>query len=112
MLGVPVLDVVIPVYNEEAALSASVHRLHRYLQDNFPYSVRITIADNASVDDTPRIAAKLAADLDEVRAVRLEQKAAAGHCTRCGRTPTRWYWPTWTSTCRPILQRWPRSSRR
>lgn len=73
-LGVPVLDVVIPVYNEQAALSDSVHRLHRYLRDNFPYPVRITIADNASIDDTPRIAAQLAAELDDVRAVRLEQK--------------------------------------
>jgi putative flippase GtrA len=73
-LGVPVLDMVIPVYNEQAALSDSVHRLHRYLRDNFPYPVRITIADNASVDDTPRIAAELAAELSDVRAVRLEQK--------------------------------------
>ncbi|MBJ7337992.1 bifunctional glycosyltransferase family 2/GtrA family protein [Mycolicibacterium sp.] len=73
-LGVPVLDVVIPVYNEQAALADSVHRLHRYLRDSFPYPVRITIADNASVDDTPRIAAELAEELDDVRAVRLEQK--------------------------------------
>jgi putative flippase GtrA len=73
-LGVPVLDVVIPVYNEEAALADSVHRLHRYLCDNFPYPVRITIADNASVDGTPRIAAELAAELENVRMVRLEQK--------------------------------------
>jgi putative flippase GtrA len=73
-LGVPVLDVVIPVYNEQAALADSVHRLHRYLRDSFPYPVRITIADNASVDDTPRIADELAAELDDVRVVRLEQK--------------------------------------
>ena len=73
-LGVPVLDVVVPVYNEEAALADSVHRLHRHLQDTFPYPVRITIADNASVDDTPRIAAELAAELADVRVVRLEQK--------------------------------------
>lgn len=73
-LGVPVLDVVVPVYNEEAALSASVHRLHRYLSDSFPYPVRITIADNASVDRTPEIAASLATELDGVRVVRLEQK--------------------------------------
>jgi len=72
--GVPVLDVVIPVYNEQTALSDSVHRLHRYLQDSFPYPVRITIADNASIDETPRIAAELAAELEDVRAVRLEQK--------------------------------------
>lgn len=72
--GVPVLDVVIPVYNEQAALAASVHRLHRYLSDSFPYRVRITIADNASVDATPSIAAELAAELTDVRVVRLEQK--------------------------------------
>src|SRR6478752_3885228 len=73
-LGVPVLDVVVPVYNEQAALADSIHRLHRHLSDSFPYPVRITIADNASIDDTPRIAAELAADLDDVRVVRLEQK--------------------------------------
>ncbi|MDX1892999.1 bifunctional glycosyltransferase family 2/GtrA family protein [Mycolicibacterium sp. 050158] len=73
-LGVPVLDVVIPVYNEQAALAGSVRRLHRYLRENFPYPVRITIADNASIDDTPRVAAELAEELDDVRTVRLEQK--------------------------------------
>jgi putative flippase GtrA len=73
-LGVPVLDVVIPVYNEEVALADSVRRLHRYLSESFPYRVRITIADNASVDQTPRIAAELAEELDGVRTVRLEEK--------------------------------------
>jgi len=72
--GVPVLDVVVPVYNEQAALAQSILRLHRYLQEHFPFSTRITIADNASVDDTPRIAAELAEELDGVRVVRLEQK--------------------------------------
>ncbi|MGY4708028.1 glycosyltransferase [Mycolicibacterium sp. CBM1] len=72
--GVPVLDVVVPVYNEQAVLSSSIHRLCRYLREDFPFSFRITIADNASVDCTPDIAAKLAADLQEVRVVRLEQK--------------------------------------
>ncbi|PRC42876.1 sugar translocase, partial [Mycobacterium sp. ITM-2017-0098] len=72
--GVPVLDVVVPVYNEQAALAASIHRLHRYLHDAVPFRARITIADNASVDDTPRIAAQLAAKLPDVRVVRLEQK--------------------------------------
>jgi glycosyltransferase involved in cell wall biosynthesis/putative flippase GtrA len=73
-LGVPVLDVVVPVYNEETALADSVHRLHRHLRDTFPYPVRITIADNASIDDTPRIAAELATELADVRVVRLELK--------------------------------------
>src|SRR5882724_9809010 len=72
--GVPVLYVVVPVYNEQAALADSVHRLHRHLLENFPFPARITIADNASVDNTPRIAAELAAELTDVRVVRLEQK--------------------------------------
>jgi putative flippase GtrA/glycosyltransferase involved in cell wall biosynthesis len=72
--GAPVLDVVVPVYNEEAALAASVLRLHRYLQDAVPFPARITIADNASTDETPVIAACLAAELDNVRVVRLEEK--------------------------------------
>ena len=72
--GVPVLDVVVPVYNEEATLADSVYRLHRHLRDQFPFPARITIADNASVDGTSRIAEQLAAELDDVRVVRLEQK--------------------------------------
>jgi putative flippase GtrA len=72
--GVPVLDVVVPVYNEQAALEDSVHRLHRHLSEQFPFTFRITIADNASVDATPVIAARLAEELPEVRLCRLEQK--------------------------------------
>jgi putative flippase GtrA len=64
----------VPVYNEQAALADSIHRLHRHLCEHFPYPVRITIADNASIDDTPVIAAELAAELGDVRVVRLEQK--------------------------------------
>jgi len=72
--GVPVLDVVVPVYNEQAALADSVRRLHRHLAEQFPFTFRITIADNASADATPAIAARLADEFDEVRVRRLEEK--------------------------------------
>ena len=72
--GVPVLDVVVPVYNEQAVLAHSIHRLHRHLREDYPFSFRITIADNASLDGTPVVAAALADELPEVRVVRLEQK--------------------------------------
>jgi putative flippase GtrA len=72
--GVPVLDVVIPVYNEQAALADSVRRLHSHLREQFPFPARITIADNASVDATLRVAEELAAELSDVRVVRLEEK--------------------------------------
>ncbi|ORW03256.1 dolichyl-phosphate beta-glucosyltransferase [Mycobacterium kyorinense] len=72
--GVPMLDIAVPVYNEQAALADSIHRLHEYLTRDFPFTFRITIADNASVDATPLIAAALANELAEVRTIRLEQK--------------------------------------
>jgi putative flippase GtrA len=69
-----VLDIVVPVYNEENDLEPSVRRLREHLLRSFPYSFRITVADNASVDATPLIGARLQAELPEVRLVRLEQK--------------------------------------
>lgn len=72
--GVPVLDVVIPVFNEEKDLGPCVRRLHEHLTRTFPYPFRITIADNASTDHTPEVAAGLAAAVEGVRSTRLEEK--------------------------------------
>jgi putative flippase GtrA len=72
--GPPVLDVVIPVYNEQNDLEPCVRQLHAHLAGTFPYPFRITIADNASTDDTLALAETLQAALAEVRAVHLRQK--------------------------------------
>ncbi len=72
--GEPVLDVVIPVFNEETDLGPCVRRLHEHLTRTFPYPFRITIADNASTDRTPEVAAALAASVAGVRSTRLEKK--------------------------------------
>jgi putative flippase GtrA len=69
-----VLDVVVPVYNEEGDLERSVRRLHAHLAGTFPYRFRITVADNASTDRTGEVARALAAELDEVRVVHLDEK--------------------------------------
>ncbi|MEV8020495.1 bifunctional glycosyltransferase family 2/GtrA family protein [Streptomyces sp. NPDC086554] len=71
---VPVLDIVIPVHNEEKDLGPCVRRLHDHLVRTFPYPFRITVADNASTDATPQVAAGLAAASPEVEYRRLEQK--------------------------------------
>ena len=70
----PMLDVTIPVYNEEVDLQPAVERLHAHLSVHFPYPFVITVADNASTDDTPAVAAALAERFAEVRHVRLELK--------------------------------------
>ena len=64
----------IPVYNEQRTLAASVRKLHRYIKREFTFAFRITIADNASVDGTLALARGLAEQLDEVAVLRLEQK--------------------------------------
>ncbi|AYA21217.1 glycosyl transferase [Streptomyces alfalfae] len=71
---VPVLDVVIPVHNEEKDLGPCVARLRDHLVRTFPYPFRITVADNASTDRTPAVAAGLADSVAEVRHVRLDRK--------------------------------------
>jgi len=70
----PVLDVVIPVHNEQHTVAASVRRLHHHLVQTFPYRFRITVADNASTDATAAVASGLVAELDGVALVRLAQK--------------------------------------
>ena len=52
----------------------SVLRVHEYLTRTFPYTFRITIADNASTDDTWLLAQTLEARLEHVRAVHLPAK--------------------------------------
>jgi putative flippase GtrA len=68
------LDVVVPVHNEQLDLATCIRRLHHHLTTQVPYTFRITIADNASSDDTPRIARRLADEFAEVEAVRLADK--------------------------------------
>lgn len=70
----PAVDIVVPVYNEETDLEPSVRRLHAYLAEEFPFTFRITIADNASTDRTAAVAASLGEELTGVRAISLDRK--------------------------------------
>jgi len=70
----PLVEVVVPVHNEQRTLEASIWRLHGYLTAHFPFAFRITVADNASTDETWPLARKLAEQLPRVRAVHLDQK--------------------------------------
>lgn len=68
------IEVTVPVYNEEKVLADSVRRLHSYLSANIPFRFIITIADNASTDETFAIAQRMCAELPGVRAVHLDRK--------------------------------------
>jgi putative flippase GtrA len=70
----PLVEIVVPVHNEQQVLEASVERLHEYLVSSFPFASRITVADNASSDGTWLLARRLAERLPDVRAVHVAQK--------------------------------------
>ncbi|MFC5750620.1 glycosyltransferase [Actinomadura rugatobispora] len=88
----PVLDVVVPVHNEENGLEPSIRRLHEHLTERFPYRFRIIVADNASTDRTPEISKALEAEIPEVVAVSLEEKGR-GRALRA----------VWTASDAPVL---------
>jgi glycosyltransferase involved in cell wall biosynthesis len=67
------VEIVVPVKDEENDLAPSIRRLQAFLADGFPFTARVTIADNGSTDGTWDIALGLAAELPGVAAIRLEQ---------------------------------------
>jgi putative flippase GtrA len=74
----PAVEIVVPVLDEITVLAASVRRLHAYLVTSFPFSFRVTIADNGSTDGTWEAAEALAAELANVRAVRFGVRGRGG----------------------------------
>jgi len=70
----PLVEIAIPVYNEEEALEASIRRLRAYLDDAFPFTAGIVIVDNASTDSTWAIATRLCEEIPGVTAIHLDQK--------------------------------------
>ncbi|GGB24777.1 hypothetical protein GCM10011492_13450 [Flexivirga endophytica] len=72
--GQIVLEMVIPVHNEQHVLEASVETVWRRLRDEFPYPFRITIADSASTDGTLLVARRLASTRPEVRVRTMDRK--------------------------------------
>jgi len=89
---VPVLDVVVPVHNEQVDLEPGVRRLHAHLSGTFPYPFRITVADNASSDGTLAVARRLAAELPEIAVLHLAAKGR-GRALRAA----------WSASDAPIL---------
>lgn len=82
-----VLDITIPVYNEEKDIETCIRRLGNYLEGHFPYSFSVTVADNASTDQTLVIAERLARELPHVRVVHLDEKGRGNALRRVWSEP-------------------------
>lgn len=69
------VEIAVPAYNEEKELLKNITILSNFCEENLKkYDWHITIADNASFDNTPVIAATIAKKNPKVSLLRLEQK--------------------------------------
>ncbi|MEN8154105.1 MAG: glycosyltransferase [Acidobacteriota bacterium] len=69
------VDILLPVYNEEHVLEESVSSLRDFLKKNTQnFNWIITIGDNASTDDTFKVGKNLEKKYDDVRIEHLDQK--------------------------------------
>ncbi len=86
------INVTIPVYNEEVQLALTINRLTRYLSEHVRDHWEIVIVDNASTDRTLQIAKDLERENDRVRVVHLQEKGR-------GRAVKK----AWSESCADIL---------
>jgi len=69
------VDILLPVYNEEHVLEKSVNTLRKFLKDNVTeFDWIISIGDNASIDNTLEVARELEKQFEDVRVFHLDQK--------------------------------------
>jgi glycosyltransferase involved in cell wall biosynthesis len=68
------VNVTIPVFNEETRLKVSIPKLHGFLSEHCRFKFEIVIADNASTDRTLEIARHFAETHSALRVVHLDQK--------------------------------------
>ncbi len=71
----PSVEITVPVHDEEKELEKNVNTLYSFCEKKLKeYDWHITIADNASVDNTPIIASKIMKEKPRVLHLRLDQK--------------------------------------
>jgi len=68
------INITIPVYNEEKRMGDNVLKLYHYIKSSLKYPFEIIIADNGSTDNTPAIAKQLSYKYPEIKLLHIEQK--------------------------------------
>ncbi len=79
----PMLSVVVPAYNEERRLGASLKRMLAYF-DAQDYPVEILVVDDGSTDGTADIVQKIASCRPQVRLLSYQPNRGKGHAVRYG----------------------------
>lgn len=70
----PLIEIVVPVLNEEKILAQSIVKIYKFMSKNLPYRFKITIADNGSSDKTPKIGQILSQKFENIEYFRLEKR--------------------------------------
>lgn len=73
-MNAPLVNLTLPVFNEEAQLADSVGTVCRFLEARFEFPCEVVIANNGSTDGTQDIADQLERQWPQVRAVHLKEK--------------------------------------
>jgi glycosyltransferase involved in cell wall biosynthesis len=68
------VNITIPVYNEERTLASSIQKISSFLKSNCNHPYEIVIAENGSTDNTFQIAKQLEQELPNVRALHVNEK--------------------------------------
>lgn len=77
-----VVDIVVPVHNEQRALEPCIRHIRQHLDEFVPWRARITIAENASTDGTAAVARDLVRSIPGVRTIHLAAKRRGWALTR------------------------------
>jgi len=68
------VNITIPVYNEERTLASSIQKISAFLKSNCSYPHEIVIAENGSSDKTFDVARQLEQKLPNIRALHVNEK--------------------------------------
>ncbi len=68
------INITLPVYNEEKVLARSVHTLENFLKRNLKHDYEIVIADNGSTDNTIQVAESLVREYRRLKLLKIKKK--------------------------------------
>ncbi len=77
------ISVVIPAYNEEKRIGATIERIHRYLSSNYP-SYEILVVDDGSTDSTEELVDELASKLGNITLIAYRPNRGKGCAVKRG----------------------------
>ena len=88
----PSLSIVIPAYNEEGRLGATLERVHSYLQSGAWSFVEILVVDDGSSDRTVAVAEAFSGKIANLRVLRNPGNKGKGYSVRHGMLEARGEW--------------------